>query len=65
MPQVSEFLFQLPSVNIHSEDSRAGLSPLAAAVTSGQRRMVRHNNNNITRLGVDKVKPKGWFKYFL
>ena len=19
---------------------------------------------NITRLGVDKVKPKGWFKYF-
>ena len=37
MPQVSEYLFKLPSVSIHKEDTRAGLSPLAAAVTSGQR----------------------------
>ena len=38
--QVSEFLFHLPSVSIHKEDSRAGLTPLAAAVTSGHHQMV-------------------------
>ena len=38
--QVSEFLFQLPCVSIHKADSRAGLTPLAAAVTSGHRRLV-------------------------
>ena len=37
---MSEYLFKLPSVSIHKEDTRAGLSPLAAAVNSGQRRMV-------------------------
>ena len=40
LSQVAEFLFQLPSVSIHKADSRAGLTPLAAAVTSGQRRLV-------------------------
>ena len=40
LSQVAEFLFQLPCVSIHKADSRAGLTPLAAAVTSGQRRLV-------------------------
>ena len=37
---MSEFLFTRPSVSVHKADSRAGLTPLAAAVTSGQVRMV-------------------------
>ena len=34
--------------------------------TSHQRQnpMNGHRNKWETRLGVDKVKPKGWFKYF-
>ena len=38
--QVTEFLFNLPSVNINKPDSLSMMTPLSAAVRSGARRMV-------------------------